>query len=101
MSTKLYYNIYTIHSIQTHAHTYITYILIRCCVCISGYERLHKFKLKIWGKNKTLVNILGKNSNLELGKKVADTILDKTKRTFKNGKVSGILSILVLFHCVV
>ena len=36
-----------------------------------------------------------------IGKKVAYTILDKTKRTFKNGKVSVILSILVLFHCVV
>ena len=41
------------------------------------------------GKNKTLVKHIRQNSNLEFGKKVTDTILDKTKRTFKKGKSFG------------
>ena len=58
-------------------------------------------KLKIGANIKHWLNILDKNSNLEVGTKNADTIIDKTKRTFKNGQVLVILSILVQFYFVV
>ena len=57
--------------------------------------------LIVGAKIKHWLNISEKNSYLEFGKKITDTILDKTKCTFKNGKVLIILSILVQFHCVV
>ena len=62
---------------------------------------LHKFKTQNQGKNKTLVEHIRQKLKSRIWKKITDTILDKTKRTFNNGKVSVILSILVQFHCIV